>query len=1043
MESGPRSFHAFARIDWRNRQAYRPPNGLDSRATSGYLGGIMRCVRLALIIVVLLGTAIPCVAEALKAPSWLPRYNIAINLDVDGHRALVTQHVAWVNRHQRPTCELVFNVHSAYEPPSGGIDYLFLAKMLEIMRVPPNEGIYAGRPIDIQKVWLLKRNGKAIEKVELPFAYRPDLATALSVQLPEEIGINGAVSIAIDFVFHIPQKQGRWGQWKGVTTLSNWLPVLAYYDEKGWQPAPFVAWHQPFFNEAGVYDVHLRLAADQKVGTSGSVRQKTTDGTQQDLYIGPIVSREFSLVCSARFEEQRAMAGNVAVICLAFPEHEHNAKAVARIAARAVEAYSKWFGPYANKELIFAESYFGWNGNECSGLVMVDQRVLNMPKLAEGYIEYLISHETCHQWFYNVIGTDGYRETFMDEAFANYFAHRLLNQVHGKNNELFSYGEGYKWLPNVRREDYRFSQLYGTIGRGELGPPLQEMPKYRHVVNLFSAAYDRGSKIVGMMEERMGEDAFLDFIRGIYAKYYFRVFFASDLQHELEQFTGKSWDEFFKHWLYDKGLTDWCLESAHVKKADHHLKGYSAEELPRPANGRYRVTVLLKQKAEFDEPTTLGFRFNDEETYPLRIPIVPQAGVMVIDDPPARIEALPDHRVRIEVWLPEKPTQITVDPDQILPDKNPANNYWKHEYRFHVTPLYTFLDETDLTTAYDRWNYTIGPWAYGPSYSDPWFTRTDILGVRAGAYRTQQFNGGVYTGYRTDYRDVAAGFDGLWTNGLFPKTEFGIHGEKSIATISTQSTDLDRFVAFERYVFDESASLYTAPMHYVEAFAAWQRNFLPTLRFAEPGTERFNETSQFGVHYHADYLTPYWDPQMGFKFDATYAAGLPIFGQPTMSHQVMSQLSWVHLLPEGLGYWSRMRLAYRMYGAYATPNNALMFSLGGNLLFRGFDLRKRQGNAMWIGSMEWRLPIVQDVEWDVADHAVGLRNLYFAPFYDGGDIYANHHQVGSIAQAVGLGLRAEVAWLSFIERTTIRIDFAKTINATSNLQVWMGIMQPF
>lgn len=102
-----------------------------------------------------------------------------------------------------------------------------------------------------------------------------------------------------------------------------------------------------------------------------------------------------------------------------------------------------------------------------------------------------------------------------------------------------------------------------------------------------------------------------------------------------------------------------------------------------------------------------------------------------------------------------------------------------------------------------------------------------------------------------------------------------------------------------------------------------------------------------------------------------------------------------------------------------------------------------QGNAMWIGSMEWRLPIVQDVEWDVADHAVGLRNLYFAPFYDGGDIYANHHQVGSIAQAVGLGLRAEVAWLSFIERTTIRIDFAKTINATSNLQVWMGIMQPF
>ena len=38
-------------------------------------------------------------------------------------------------------------------------------------------------------------------------------------------------------------------------------------------------------------------------------------------------------------------------------------------------------------------------------------------------------------------------------------------------------------------------------------------------------------------------------------------------------------------------------------------------------------------------------------------------------------------------------------------------------------PVYTFLEETDLTNGYDKWNVIYGPWVYGPMYDDPWFTR--------------------------------------------------------------------------------------------------------------------------------------------------------------------------------------------------------------------------------------------------------------------------------------------------------------------------------
>jgi outer membrane protein assembly factor BamA len=237
--------------------------------------------------------------------------------------------------------------------------------------------------------------------------------------------------------------------------------------------------------------------------------------------------------------------------------------------------------------------------------------------------------------------------------------------------------------------------------------------------------------------------------------------------------------------------------------------------------------------------------------------------------------------------------------------------------------------------------------------------------------------------------------------------------------------------------------MYTAPTHYVEAFTSWQHDFLPATRNPIAGAEQFNDQSNVGVHYHADFMSPYWNPDTGFKFDVTYALGVPVLGEPELTNQVMGQISWVHKLPADLGYLSDTRLAYRIYGAAAFPQNAQVFSLGGNQLFRGFDLSERQGSSMWIASAEWRMPIVQDVEWDAVDHVVGLRNLYAAPFCDVGNAYINGQATGATAVAVGIGLRAEFAWVSFIERTTFRLDIAKTVNESSPFQFWIGIQNPF
>ena len=60
-----------------------------------------------------------------------------------------------------------------------------------------------------------------------------------------------------------------------------------------------------------------------------------------------------------------------------------------------------------------------------------------------------------------------------------------------------------------------------------------------------------------------------------------------------------------------------------------------------------------------------------------------------------------------------------------------------------------------------------------------------------------------------------------------------------------------------------------------------------------------------------------------------------------------------------------------------------------------------------------------------------------------GEAYIQGRPIGTVAHSVGAGLRLDLAWFSFVERTTLRVDVAKTVNADTAAQVWLGLLQPF
>jgi hemolysin activation/secretion protein len=141
---------------------------------------------------------------------------------------------------------------------------------------------------------------------------------------------------------------------------------------------------------------------------------------------------------------------------------------------------------------------------------------------------------------------------------------------------------------------------------------------------------------------------------------------------------------------------------------------------------------------------------------------------------------------------------------------------------------------------------------------------------------------------------------------------------------------------------------------------------------------------------------------------------------------------------------SQVKWAARAYFSAALPDRGQFFALGGGQLFRGYDLAQRQGSMLWVGNLEARWPVFRHACWDGCDHLGRVENVSIATFYDVGAVYDNGHTVGgNVAHAVGVGLRADIAFFSFIERIMFRFDVAKTVSDNTGLQFWVGFQQPF
>jgi aminopeptidase N len=225
-----------------------------------------------------------------------------------------------------------------------------------------------------------------------------------------------------------------------------------------------------------------------------------------------------------------------------------NREAIFDLHARALEwleAYTDIPYPFGKFDFVLIPA-FQFGGMEHPGAVFYNANGLLLdPTATEN--EYLgrasvISHETAHMWFGDLVTMRWFNDVWMKEVFANFMAAKMVNPSFPKvNHELRFFLQHYPAAYGVDRTD-------------GANPIRQELANLNEAGSLYGAIiYQKAPIVMRHLEKLMGADAFRDGLREYLAGHQFGNATWTDLVTVLDKRTDADLVAWSRAWVEERG----------------------------------------------------------------------------------------------------------------------------------------------------------------------------------------------------------------------------------------------------------------------------------------------------------------------------------------------------------------------------------------------------------------------------------------------------------------------------------------------------------
>lgn len=366
--------------------------------------------------------------------------------------------------------------------------------------------------------------------------------THLKIMLEKPVQPGEELNIQVRLREVLPKNADRYGYFDEVISLGNWIPLLAVYEGGEWRLDDVVPIGDPFYSESANFEVSISLPADQVVAATGllrSVRYDDKDQNNKELVFQADGVRDFAVMISKNYSVLNAEVGETEVYSYYLTDNLAAGNKARSVASKAISFFSSEFGQYPFPEFEVVENLNNFGGMEYPNLVQIEYLTQTFPETIAYFLpdaltkvdEYIIVHETAHQWWYSTVGNDQVREPWLDEALAEYSTYLYFRHFYGeeKAQEITSY----------------FNQY--TNGVDIQSPVMSNsIYDYKDFDRYSEDIYIEGSQVLLLLEDEMGQQELKEALQEYYSTYMFRIARIDDFISICQKHSEKDLSQFFK-----------------------------------------------------------------------------------------------------------------------------------------------------------------------------------------------------------------------------------------------------------------------------------------------------------------------------------------------------------------------------------------------------------------------------------------------------------------------------------------------------------------
>jgi len=422
--------------------------------------------------------------------------------------------------------------------------------------------------------------------------------TVVEVKLPEAVKPGSTVKVRIEFQTKLPMVFARTGFHKDFYLGGQWFPKLGVWETAGFRYSKQGAWncHQfhansEFFANFGDYHVELTVPEKMVVGATGEQKARTVkDGRATYVFeqegvtdfawtAQPNYVREERMFVAAKettaaeiaavaklhnIPESEAQLSDVKMIALVQPEHREQMERHFEALRTAIKGFGLRYGRYPYKTITVVDPPYGAagaGGMEYPTFITAGTSWRLAPE--SHMLEMVTVHEFGHQFWMQLVASNEFEESWLDEGFNTYSTTQIMEQRYG--------GIGQLPVRLFGANLWGLLQLPGLNGinenrSGYLSEPVTD-DLVRRAWEYYSGSsysvnsYMRTGVTLETLERVLGKPVMDRMMRVYHQRWRFRHPTSRDFEQVANEVSGRDLKWFFDQFVFGSRLLDYQVGS--------------------------------------------------------------------------------------------------------------------------------------------------------------------------------------------------------------------------------------------------------------------------------------------------------------------------------------------------------------------------------------------------------------------------------------------------------------------------------------------------